>query len=77
MRTHILISLATLVAASPGLVVAESTAGANDEAKALIQQYASNLKSELVSAIKAGGPSNAVAVCQDPRPRIGRWAAPA
>lgn len=70
MRTHILISLATLVAASPGLVVAESTAGANDEAKALIQQYASSLKSELVSAIKAGGPSNAVAVCQDKAPAI-------
>jgi len=70
MRTPILISLAALVAASPGLAVADSTAGANDEATALIQQYASSLKSELVSAIKAGGPTNAVAVCQDKAPAI-------
>lgn len=61
---------AALVAASPSLVLAESTAHLNDEAKTLIKQFATSLKGELVSAIKAGGPTNAIAVCQETAPAI-------
>ena len=61
---------AALVAASPSLVLAETTAHLNDEAKALIKQFATSLKGELVSAIKAGGPTNAIAVCQEKAPAI-------
>ncbi|MBK5940938.1 Tll0287-like domain-containing protein [Halochromatium roseum] len=65
-----LYSAAALIIAAPALSVAETTSGANDEAKALIQQYASSLQAELVSAIKAGGPTNAIAVCQEKAPAI-------
>jgi hypothetical protein len=70
MRTTLSISLAALISAGPGLAVADSTAGASDEAKALIKQYATSLQSELVGAIKSGGPINAVGVCQDKAPAI-------
>jgi cytochrome c553 len=61
---------ATLMAASPALVLAETTAHLNDEAKILIKQFASSLQGELVSAIKAGGPVNAIGVCQEKAPAI-------
>ncbi|WP_338074221.1 DUF3365 domain-containing protein [Halochromatium glycolicum] len=61
---------ATLMVASPAFVIAETTAHLNDEAKILIKQFATSLKGELVSAIKAGGPSNAIAVCEDRAPAI-------
>ncbi|MEA3640555.1 MAG: DUF3365 domain-containing protein [Lamprobacter sp.] len=70
MRSIRLISAASLLIAVPALSMADTTQGANDEAKALIQQFASSLKTELVSAMKAGGPVNAVAVCQDKAPAI-------
>jgi hypothetical protein len=55
---------------APALVNADTTAGLNDEAQALIKQFASSLQGELVSAIKAGGPSSAIAVCQEKAPAI-------
>lgn len=61
---------ATLLCAAPTLALAETTAGANEEARALIQQFASSLKTELVDAINAGGPGNAIAVCQERAPAI-------
>lgn len=70
MRKLTLISVAALASTMPTLLAAETTAGANDEARALIQQYASSLKGELVSAIKAGGPTNAIAVCKEKAPAI-------
>lgn len=70
MRKITLISAATLCCTLPTLSMAETTANAGDEANALIQQFASSLKAELVSAIKAGGPTNAIAVCQDKAPAI-------
>jgi hypothetical protein len=59
-----------MAAAIPAVTSAETTAAAKDEAVQLIQQYASSLKSELVSAIKAGGPTNAIGVCQEKAPAI-------
>lgn len=70
MRKTTLLAATTLIIAGPGLSAADSTAGANEEARALIQQFASSLKTELVSAIKAGGPTNAIAVCQETAPAI-------
>jgi len=65
-----LIAAAAIIGAAPTLSMAETTAGANDEARALIQQFASSLQAELVSAMKAGGPTNAIAVCQEKAPAI-------
>lgn len=70
MRTTLSISLAAMISAVPGLVAADSTAGASDEAKALIKQFATSLQSELVSAIKSGGPVHAIGVCQEKAPAI-------
>ncbi len=41
-----------------------------DEAKRLIKQFASELKGELVSAMKTGGPLNAIGVCSIKAPQI-------
>jgi len=41
-----------------------------EEAKALIKEFATTLQGELQAAIKAGGPINAVEVCQDKAPAI-------
>ncbi len=70
MRKIMLISAATLFCSVPPLSMADTTAGANDEAQALIQQFASTLKTELVSAMKAGGPTNGIAVCKEKAPAI-------
>lgn len=40
------------------------------EANAIIKDFMTNLKMELVRALKAGGPANAVAVCQAAAPAI-------
>lgn len=71
MRNRILLA-ATLMVASPALVFAESTAHLSDEANSLIKQFATSLQGELVSAIKAGGPSHAVAVCEERAPAIAK-----
>lgn len=36
---------------------------ATDQAKAIVQQFGKSLKSELIGAMKAGGPENALNVC--------------
>jgi hypothetical protein len=41
-----------------------------EEAKALIKEFAGTLRDELQAAIKAGGPTSAVAVCKDRAPAI-------
>ncbi|MCG6898232.1 MAG: DUF3365 domain-containing protein [Thiocapsa sp.] len=40
------------------------------EAKAIVQEFATTLQGELQAAIKEGGPTNAIAVCQDRAPAI-------
>ena len=70
MRQLTQLSVTTLLLATPVLGLAETTAGANDEARALIQQFASSLQSELVSAMQEGGPIKAIEVCQDKAPAI-------
>jgi hypothetical protein len=62
--------LATALIAASSTSVADSTATANDEAGALIKQFATTLKGELTSAIKSGGPQNAVQVCKEKAPAI-------
>ncbi|MFP4062144.1 MAG: DUF3365 domain-containing protein [Halochromatium sp.] len=70
MRKMTRLSVTTLLLATPVLGFAETTAGANEEARALIQQFAESLQSELVSAMKEGGPIKAIEVCQDKAPAI-------
>lgn len=43
-----------------------------EEAKAIIKQFATTLQGELQAAIKAGGPVNAINVCQERAPAIAR-----
>ncbi len=63
-------ALATLLVATPLLALADTTAGLDEEAGALIQTFASSLKAELVEAMSAGGPSHAIGVCQERAPAI-------
>lgn len=43
-----------------------------EEAKSLVKEFAGTLKGELEAAIKAGGPTKAVSVCQDRAPAIAK-----
>jgi hypothetical protein len=76
---HILLSaIATLFAAGalavdPPAAPAANAPAANplaEEAKALVKEFAGTLKGELEAAMKAGGPTKAVSVCQDRAPAI-------
>lgn len=68
---HNMTRLATaLMVALSTAAMADSTADANDEAKALVKQFATSLKAELSSAMKSGGPITAVEVCQEKAPAI-------
>jgi hypothetical protein len=41
-----------------------------EEAKGIVKEFATTLQGELQAAIKEGGPTNAIAVCQDRAPAI-------
>ena len=62
--------LAAALMAGSSVSLADTTATADDEAKALIQQFASSLKGELTGAIKSGGPESAIEVCKVKAPAI-------
>jgi hypothetical protein len=70
MRTHLLtLSAAVLLTASS--VQADQPANPNaGEAKALIKEFATTLQGELQGAMKAGGPTEAIAVCKERAPAI-------
>jgi hypothetical protein len=57
--------LAVGYAAEQGSLRAEA-----DEARAASQMFAKTLKSQLITAIKAGGPKNAIPVCQQIAPAV-------
>lgn len=63
-------TVAVLAALSISSVALAEQAGNADEAKGLIKQFATQLKGELVAAMKAGGPTNAISVCKDKAPAI-------
>jgi len=78
---HILLSaMATLFAAGALAVDPPAAPAANgpaanplaEEAKALVKEFAGTLKGELEAAMKAGGPTKAVSVCQDRAPAIAK-----
>jgi hypothetical protein len=50
--------------------VAEDTAALEAEARDLVESFVGRLKPELKSALQAGGPVNAIAVCADKAPQI-------
>lgn len=67
--------IARLIAA--GAVVISATTHADTatdanlaEAKTIVQEFATTLQGELQAAIREGGPTNAIAVCQDRAPAI-------
>jgi hypothetical protein len=65
----------TIVAALAALVTlpaaAEAPADPNaQQAKALIQEFATTLQSELKAGMQEGGPTTAIAICQDRAPAI-------
>jgi hypothetical protein len=56
-----------------GAALAEQAAGPDPkvaEAKGLIKEFATTLQGELQAAMKAGGPTKAIEVCQDRAPAI-------
>jgi hypothetical protein len=68
MRKRILV--AALAAVSLGVAQAQGTAELEGEAAAKIDQLFSTLAGELQAAMKAGGPANAIAVCNERAPAI-------
>lgn len=68
MRFFVMTALAVLLVA--GAAQAQDKTVLAEEGKALIQKFAGALKSELSSAIKSGGPVNAIDVCHERAPEI-------
>lgn len=67
-KTAIGLAFAALLLANPA--AGDELAALKDEGKGLIKQFATELKGELVSAIKSGGPVNAIGVCNMKAPQI-------
>ncbi len=65
MRTSLIVTLLTTTLS--GAVMANEP---TDEARALIKQFGSNLKGQLVGAMKEGGPVNAIQFCNLSAPGI-------
>lgn len=61
---------AAMIAGLCGAAGAEDTQSLTAEGKALIGQFSAALKGELQAAMKAGGPENAIAVCNVRAPEI-------
>lgn len=57
-------------AAAPALAANDDMAALMGEAKGLIESFSGALKGELIAAIKAGGPVNAIGVCNEKAPMI-------
>ncbi|WP_295455719.1 DUF3365 domain-containing protein [uncultured Thiodictyon sp.] len=75
MRPLFTLTAIALIAAGPLLAEPAPTPAAAaapnaEQAKALIQQFAGTLKGELETAMKAGGPTSAIAVCNARAPAI-------
>ena len=69
MKRHALLTgLAIVLTAGPAS--AQDEAALATEGKALIQRFSADLKSELLAAIEAGGPVNAIGVCHMRAPEI-------
>lgn len=56
--------------AMPALAAEEDMTALMGEAKTLIETFAGTLQGELKSAIQAGGPVNAISVCNEKAPQI-------
>lgn len=68
-RQSLILAAAVLLAA--GSAQAEQAANPNaEEAKALVKEFATTLQGELQTAMKAGGPTNAIDVCKVRAPAI-------
>ncbi len=71
MRRQSLILAAAVLLAAGSAARAEQAANPNaEEAKALVKEFATTLQGELQTAMKAGGPTNAIGVCKVRAPAI-------
>ena len=61
-----------VVASAVGTAAAEDKQALVAEGKALIKEFAGTLKGELMAAVEAGGPVNAIGVCNARAPEIER-----
>lgn len=67
------ISIALLCVAPVGLAMAaDDVEQRSEQSRAVIQQFAKQLQGELGKAMKSGGPTKAIAVCQQAAPSIAR-----
>jgi cytochrome c1 len=69
-RVMMAAAIAGMVGAAPALAADEDMTVLMGEAKTLIESFSGTLKGELMAAIKAGGPVNAIGVCNDKAPQI-------
>lgn len=67
-KTAIGLTLTALLLASPA--AGDELGALKNEGKGLIRNFATELKGELVSAMKSGGPVNAIGVCNVKAPQI-------
>lgn len=65
-----LVAAGVVLALSGGIAPAADTEALAEEGKALIQQFGGALKKELMAAVEAGGPVNAIGVCHERAPGI-------
>ena len=64
------LSAILFTSAGPSIAAPEEIATRSQASRAVIKQFAGTLKGELVSALKAGGPVNALGVCNVKAPEI-------
>ncbi len=67
-----LIAVALLCAAGSAWVVADEVQDYSAEARGLIQEFGGSLKAKLQAAMKEGGPTNAIGVCNTEAPGIAK-----
>ncbi|MBK1644627.1 glutamate synthase [Thiocapsa imhoffii] len=71
MKVMMIGSAALTTILATGVVSAEAPANPHaEEAKVIVQEFATTLQGELQGAMQAGGPTNAIAVCQERAPAI-------
>jgi hypothetical protein len=72
MKTLIAVLLASSVHVVPAIAADTGTDAHVAEANTIIQEFMTNLKGELKSALKAEGPVGAIGVCQEAAPAVTR-----
>lgn len=69
-RFAMVVALGCAGLAAPALAADDEMTALVDEAKGLMGSFGGTLKDELMAAVKAGGPVNAIGVCNEVAPEI-------